>query len=124
MPENTAVPSVCLSSAPAPTAHTRGETPKIKAKEVIRIGRSRSRAAAAASDPDDLLGLYFRRLPSGMGGGSRGRAEADAGHGGILWHDRRDIVWVGFHAGLLRRYPSLRRTRSAADSFPCRLGAI
>ncbi len=49
MPENTAVPSVWRSSAPAPTAQTSGETPKIKDSEVIRIGRNRSRAASTAA---------------------------------------------------------------------------
>ena len=49
MPENTAVPSAWRSSAPAPTAHTSGTTPKMKASDVIRIGRSRSRAASTAA---------------------------------------------------------------------------
>lgn len=49
MPANTAVPSACLSSAPAPVAQTSGITPKMKASDVIRIGRNRRRAASIAA---------------------------------------------------------------------------
>jgi hypothetical protein len=58
IPEKTAVPSVCVSSAPAPVAHTSGTTPKTKASDVIKIGRSRNRTAstAAAQRSLELLG--------------------------------------------------------------------
>ena len=49
MPAKTAVPSVWRSSAPAPIAQTSGVTPKMKANEVIRIGRSRIRVASTAA---------------------------------------------------------------------------
>ena len=49
MPKNTAVPSDCRISAPAPVAITSGTTPRMKAKDVIRIGRSRVRAAWTAA---------------------------------------------------------------------------
>ena len=49
MPKNTAVPSAWRSSAPAPIAQTSGVTPRMKANEVIRIGRSRSRVASTAA---------------------------------------------------------------------------
>ena len=48
MPNKTAVPSDCRISAPAPVATASGATPRMKAKEVIRIGRSRVRAACTA----------------------------------------------------------------------------
>ena len=46
MPLKTAVPSERRISAPAPVATTSGTTPRMKAKEVIKIGRSRSREAS------------------------------------------------------------------------------
>ena len=49
MPKNTAVPRAWRISAPAPTANTRGATPRMKANEVIRIGRRRVRAASIAA---------------------------------------------------------------------------
>src|SRR6266498_2364237 len=47
--EKTAVPIACRISAPAPVAPSRGSTPKMKVKLVMRIGRSRSRAASMAA---------------------------------------------------------------------------
>jgi len=49
IPKNTAVPSAWRISAPAPVANTKGTTPRMKAKEVMRIGRRRVRAACAAA---------------------------------------------------------------------------
>ncbi len=49
MPLKTAVPSERRISAPAPVAITSGTTPRMKAKEVIRIGRSRSREASTVA---------------------------------------------------------------------------
>src|SRR4051794_2320757 len=43
IPKKTPVPSECRLPAPAPLAMTSGDTPRIKANEVIRMGRKRSR---------------------------------------------------------------------------------
>ncbi len=49
MPPNTPVPSACCVSELAPDAMTKGTTPQVKAREVIRIGRKRSLAAATVA---------------------------------------------------------------------------
>ena len=49
MPPATAVPTECRASRPAPVANTSGMTPRMKASDVIRIGRSRMRAASTAA---------------------------------------------------------------------------
>ena len=49
MPPATAVPTECRASWPAPLANTSGMTPRMKASDVIRIGRSRMRAASTAA---------------------------------------------------------------------------
>src|SRR5438034_3311531 len=49
MPLNTAMPIDLRELAPAPVASTSGSTPRIKANEVIRIGRKRARAASVAA---------------------------------------------------------------------------
>jgi hypothetical protein len=49
IPLKTAVPSACRSSAPGPLATTKGNTPSVKANDVIKIGRSRTRAASVAA---------------------------------------------------------------------------
>ena len=49
MPPNTVVPIDCRLAAPAPVANISGTTPRMKAKAVIRIGRSRRRAASIAA---------------------------------------------------------------------------
>ena len=54
MPLNTAVPSERRISAPAPVATTSGTTPRMKANEVIRIGRSRSRDASSVASKRGL----------------------------------------------------------------------
>src|ERR1700730_8266951 len=51
IPENTAVPSDWRISAPAPVATMSGATPRMNAKDVIRIGRSLVRAARTAASP-------------------------------------------------------------------------
>ena len=61
MPENTAVPSDWRISAPGPVAIISGTTPRMKAKAVIRIGRSRSRQASTAASTAD--GAALLRLP-------------------------------------------------------------
>jgi hypothetical protein len=62
IPANIAVHRAWSISAPAPFAITSGNTPRMKAKEVIRIGRSRNRAASAALEVP--LG-YMRPMKSG-----------------------------------------------------------
>ena len=49
MPLKTAIPSDRRISAPAPVATASGITPRMKANEVIRIGRSRSRHASSVA---------------------------------------------------------------------------
>ena len=49
MPPNTAVPSDRRDAAPAPVATNNGTTPRMKAKDVIKMGRSRSLAACNAA---------------------------------------------------------------------------
>ena len=46
IPPRTDHPIVCRATAPAPVANTRGDTPKMKANDVIKIGRSRNRTAS------------------------------------------------------------------------------
>src|SRR5881398_561140 len=53
MPENTVMPIDLRALAPAPVASTSGTTPRMKANEVIRIGRKRARAASIA---DSMIG--------------------------------------------------------------------
>ena len=59
MPPNTVAPTETFDAAPAPDAITSGTTPRMKANEVIRIGRSRSRAASSAASTS---GIPFSRL--------------------------------------------------------------
>ena len=49
MPANTAMPITLRPSAPAPVAVSRGVTPRMKAKAVIRIGRKRSLADSSTA---------------------------------------------------------------------------
>ena len=49
MPPNTAMPIERRAAAPAPVARTSGSTPRMKANEVMTIGRNRSRAASTAA---------------------------------------------------------------------------
>src|ERR1700687_2802245 len=49
MPPNTVVPTETRPAAPAPRATTSGTTPRMNASEVIRMGRSRMRAASMAA---------------------------------------------------------------------------
>ena len=64
IPNNTAVPNDWRISAPAPVATARGATPKMKENEVIRIGRSRVRAACTAASPGITLPSSFWRANS------------------------------------------------------------
>ena len=45
MPKNTPVPMAWRLAEPGPLAMTMGSMPKMKASEVIRMGRKRNRAA-------------------------------------------------------------------------------
>ena len=49
MPATTTVPRICREAAPAPWAIQSGTQPRMKANEVIRIGRRRSRAPSSAA---------------------------------------------------------------------------
>jgi hypothetical protein len=49
IPPTTAVPTECRPNRPAPVAKTRGSIPKMKANDVIRIGRNRNSAASIAA---------------------------------------------------------------------------
>ena len=49
MPLKTVMPIDLRALAPAPLATTSGATPRMKANEVIRIGRKRARAASTAA---------------------------------------------------------------------------
>ena len=53
MPLKTAVPSDRRISAPAPEATTSGNTPRINANEVIKIGRRRNRDASSVASTMD-----------------------------------------------------------------------
>ena len=59
MPKTTPVPMVLREAAPEPVASISGTQPRMKAKEVIRIGRRRSfepsTAASRISSPSSRL---------------------------------------------------------------------
>src|ERR1700680_330909 len=61
MPENTVMPIDLRALALAPVASTSGPTPRMKANDVIRIGRNRARAASIA-DSNSGLGAPPRGL--------------------------------------------------------------
>ena len=61
MPVNTLMPSERRALAPAPDAITSGTTPRMKAIDVIRMGRKRVRAASIAAS---IMGLPCRRRSS------------------------------------------------------------
>ena len=54
MPANTPVPIEWRLAAPAPLASISGSTPRMNANDVMRIGRSRSRAASTAASRIDM----------------------------------------------------------------------
>ncbi len=58
MPPMTPVPITWRATAPAPEAMASGTQPRMKAKLVIRIGRSRSRAPSRAASMTDLPFSY------------------------------------------------------------------
>ena len=53
MPPATAVPTELRAPAPAPVAYASGSTPRMNANDVMRIGRSRMRAASTAASTID-----------------------------------------------------------------------
>src|SRR5476651_2313126 len=61
MPLNTAVPNERRISDPAPVASTSGTTPRMKANEVIVIGRRRSRDASTAASARDFRDPHPRQ---------------------------------------------------------------
>ena len=61
MPLNTAMPSDRRISAPAPDAITSGTTPRMKANDVIKIGRNRSRDASSVASKHGLA-LFVQLL--------------------------------------------------------------
>ena len=58
------MPRICRPAAPAPLAIQSGTQPRMKAKEVMRIGRRRSRApsSAASTRPQAALEPGLREL--------------------------------------------------------------
>src|SRR5262249_14123187 len=68
-------------------------------------GRGRSGAAAAAPDPDDLVRVHLRRGAAGLGDRRRRRIAPDAGHRGVLRHDRGHRLRPHLHAGVLCGVP-------------------
>ena len=66
IPLKTAMPSVRRISAPAPSATTSGSTPRMKASDVIRIGRSRSRLASTVASARGLPSRINCRANSTM----------------------------------------------------------
>ncbi len=53
MPLMTTVPRIRRDAAPAPLANHSGRQPKMKANDVIRIGRSRTLAPCSAASASD-----------------------------------------------------------------------
>ena len=66
MPNTTAVPSTRRAEAPAPLAVASGSEPKMKANEVIRMGRSRRRAPAIAASINGVPRSYSSLANSTM----------------------------------------------------------
>ena len=107
MPPNTAVPSERRISAPAPSAITSGTTPKMKANEVIRIGRSRSRHASSVASRRGTPASWL--LLGELDDQDRVLAgQADQHHEADLREDAH------VHAGQIRR----RRASRAGTSAP------
>ncbi len=55
IPPITPVPIACWLAEPAPLLIASGSTPRMKASEVIRIGRRRSRAASSAASTGPIF---------------------------------------------------------------------
>ena len=93
MPNNTATPTACRISDPDPVDTTSGSTPRMKANDVIRIGRSRSRQASmTASRRGSALELDVARelddQDGVLGGEPHQHHETDLGEDiDVLPHD-------------------------------------
>src|SRR5262245_53245773 len=66
MPVNTVMPIDTRALAPAPLASTSGTTPRMKANDVITIGRNRARAASVAASRIGLPAARSSRANSTM----------------------------------------------------------
>ena len=66
IPAMTAVPRIRREAAPAPAAIQSGTQPRMKAKEVMRIGRRRSLAPSSAASASDLPFFCSRTANSTM----------------------------------------------------------
>ena len=64
MPPKTTVPMACWLAAPAPPATMRGTTPRMKAKEVMTMGRKRRRVASTAASVMDMPSARSSRANS------------------------------------------------------------
>ena len=81
-------------------------------RQPVRRGRG-GRPRAAAADPDDVVRVHPGRLPAGNRRGGRARDAADAGHRGVLRHDRRDGLRPVPDAAVLLRRPVAGGTQGA-----------
>ncbi len=66
MPPMTTVPRIRRETAPEPVAVQSGTQPRMKANEVIKIGRNRMRAPVSAASMRDLPFSYSSRANSTM----------------------------------------------------------
>ena len=66
MPPATAQPMAFWPPEPAPLARASGKTPRMKAMEVIRMGRSRMRAAARVASTRSMPASYWASANSTM----------------------------------------------------------
>jgi hypothetical protein len=64
MPVNTVMPIDLRAPAPAPLASTSGATPRMKANEVMRMGRNRARAPSTADSTTALPSARISRATS------------------------------------------------------------
>jgi hypothetical protein len=64
MPLNTVMPIERRALAPAPVANTSGSTPRMKANEVMMIGRKRTRAAAITASAASAPAAWCSRATS------------------------------------------------------------
>jgi hypothetical protein len=98
MPVNTVMPIDTRALAPAPLASTSGTTPRMKANDVITIGRKRARADRDLALFDDVLLVEHEHVTSAMVATERG-----------IWYQQR-IVLVGganAHAHEIARHQHL-----------------
>ena len=95
------------------------------AKQQREAGESRARGdaggvpAAAAADRDDVVRVHPRRRAADAVARRRRRDAADAGHGRVQRHARRDAVRHLPDAGVLLRHRLARRIAAVSDSPAC-----